>query len=101
MTLFRLLLLSLAFLMASAQPQRLAVFYDPSARQTEFAAAEIAKAVAGAVPNFTFDRYADAPCSPCIVIASSAAQTSRLVADLRVAGLRSYKPQSYAIRRVT
>jgi hypothetical protein len=87
----RFLILSLALLVASAQTQRLATFYDPSVRQTEFAASEIAKAGAGAAPNFAFEEYADAPCSPCVIIAASPAQTARLVADLRVAGLRSDK----------
>lgn len=101
MILFRLLLLFLALLVASAQTQRLAVFYDPSVRQAEFAASEIAKAVPGAAPNFAFDQYSNASCSPCVIIASSPAQTARLAADLQVTELRSKQPQSYAIRRVT
>jgi len=101
MILFRLLLLFLALLVASAQTQRLAVFYDPSVRRAEFAASEIAKAVSGAAPNFAFNQYSNAPCSPCVIIASSPAQMARLTADLQVTGLRSKQPQSYAIRRVT
>jgi len=101
MKFFRLPLFFLALLSASAQTQRLAIFYDPSVRQAEFAASEIAKAVAGAAPNFAFDQYSNAPCSPCVILASSPAQTARLAADLQVTGLRSNQPQSYAIRRVS
>src|SRR3954464_13323405 len=101
MKFFRLSLFLLALLSASAQTQRLAVFYDPSVRQAEFAASEIAKTVPGAAPSFAFDQHSNAPCSPCVIIASSPTQTARVAADLQLASIRSKQPQSYAIRRVT
>jgi hypothetical protein len=85
---------------ATAQP-RPGLFYDRSIEPLAFAATEIARASASAIPEFSLDRLAGAACSPCFALAAGPAQSARLVKALNVAAARNAAPQSYAIRRVT
>ncbi len=82
-------------------PPRPALFYDSSIPQLAFSASEIARSAAQAVPNFPLGQHSSAPCSPCIVLASGAAQSASLAQQLGVAPLRSTGQQAYGIRRLT
>jgi len=93
------LFVMLLALPALAQDRRMALFYDRSVPQLAFAGNEVARASASAVPNFPFDQYTTAPCSPCVVLASGSAQSAALARALGLDALKAVAPQSYAIRR--
>jgi hypothetical protein len=80
---------------------RPALFYDPAVPQLAFSALEIAHSTARALSTFPLERFSSASCSPCIVLASGALQSTRLAQQLGVTPLRSGGEQSYGIRRLS
>ncbi|MBI4874112.1 MAG: carbohydrate-binding family 6 protein [Acidobacteria bacterium] len=84
----------------SAQ-SRPALFYDRSMEPLAFAAGEISRAAASAIPEYSLDRLPGAACSPCLVLAAGATQTAQVAKTLGVSAPRSSEAQAYAIRRGT
>jgi len=78
---------------------RPALFYERSADQAAFAAAEIARAARVAPPEFPLDRLGSVACSPCLVLTSGAAETARAARTLKLTPPALGRPQSYAVRR--
>ncbi|MBS1826252.1 MAG: carbohydrate-binding family 6 protein [Acidobacteria bacterium] len=81
--------------MADARP---ALFYDRAVPQAAFAASEVVKASGAALPEFGLDDVGKVQCTPCVVIASGE-RAAALARSWKVDGVKSGKPQAYAIRR--
>ena len=82
--------------------EEVALFYEDGAAQTEFAAREIRLALEargdGCVKK-SLAEFGQASQGVCILLASSAAESQRLVVELGLAAVKNAAPQSYALRK--
>jgi hypothetical protein len=85
-----------------AADREIAIFYDHRVPQAAFAAGEIGAAVearGGSCKTGSLGELGQTNSGLCLVLASSVAESQRLVSELGIAPLKSASPQAYALRK--